>query len=244
MVPTIVLCAAFPDSASTADVPGRAAAGADSGPPGAVNLSPMKSDLPSATVERLPRYLRCIEQLPQSQLTISSRDLARLSNLTAAGVRRDISYLGTFGIRGVGYRVKELNDQIRHALGLTADRPVAVVGIGNLGSALANYTGFGNRGFRVVGLYDAAPSKIGTCLGGVEVRHISRLPDDARTTHISVGIIATPAGAAQQVATMLVEAGVRSILNFAPTVLQVPDDIHLRQVDVATELQILGYYMT
>ena len=170
--------------------------------------------------------------------------LGRLSNLTAAGVRRDISYLGTFGIRGVGYRVKELNDQIRHALGLTADRPVVVVGIGNLGSALANYTGFGNRGFRIVGLYDAAPSKIGTSLGGVEVRHISRLPDDARTTHISVGIIATPAGAAQQVATMLVEAGVRSILNFAPTVLRVPDDIHLRQVDVATELQILGYYMT
>jgi len=204
----------------------------------------MKSDLPSATVERLPRYLRCIERLPEAQQTISSGELARLSNLKAAGVRRDLSYLGTFGIRGVGYRVKELNDQIRHALGLTADRPVAVVGIGNLGSALANYTGFGNRGFRVVGLYDAAPSKIGTCLGGVEVRHISRLPDDARTTHISVGIIATPAGAAQQVATMLVEAGVRSILNFAPTVLQVPDDIHLRQVDVATELQILGYYMT
>ncbi|MXY77725.1 MAG: redox-sensing transcriptional repressor Rex [Acidimicrobiia bacterium] len=204
----------------------------------------MKSDLPSATVERLPRYLRCIERLPEAQQTISSGELARLSNLKAAGVRRDLSYLGTFGIRGVGYRVKELNDQIRHALGLTADRPVAVVGIGNLGSALANYTGFGNRGFRIVGLYDADPSKIGTSLGGVEVRHISRLPDDARTTRISVGIIATPAGAAQQVAAMLVDVGVRSILNFAPTVLQVPEDIHLRQVDVATELQILGYYMS
>ena len=220
------------------------AVGADSAFTDAVNLSPMKSDLPSATVERLPRYLRCIERLPEAQQTISSGELARLSNLKAAGVRRDLSYLGTFGIRGVGYRVKELNDQIRHALGLTADRPVAVVGIGNLGSALANYTGFGNRGFRIVGLYDADPSKIGTSLGGVEVRHISRLPDDARTTRISVGIIATPAGAAQQVAAMLVDVGVRSILNFAPTVLQVPEDIHLRQVDVATELQILGYYMS
>ena len=203
----------------------------------------MRSDIPAATVERLPRYLRCIERLPQSQRTISSSELARLSNLTAAGVRRDLSYLGTFGIRGVGYRVKELTDQIHHALGLTADRPVAVVGIGNLGSALANYAGFGNRGFRIVGLYDAAPSKIGSLVGGVEVRHISRLADDALGTGISVGVIATPVGAAQQVATTLVEAGVRSILNFAPTVLQVPQHVHLRQVDLATELQILGYYM-
>ena len=204
----------------------------------------MKSDLPAATVERLPRYLRCIEQLPTTQQTISSSELARLSNLTAAGVRRDLSYLGTFGIRGVGYRTKELGHGIREALGLTVDRPVVVVGIGNLGSALANYPGFGNRGFRIVGLYDADPAKIGTSVDGLPVRDVARLADDARTTRISVGIIATPAGAAQQVATLLVDIGVRSILNFAPTVLQVPSDIHLRQVDVATELQILGYYMT
>ena len=203
----------------------------------------MKSALPSATVERLPRYLRCIEQLPPSQLTISSKDLARISNLNAAGVRKDLSFLGSFGIRGVGYHVDELAARIRHALGLTEDRAVVVVGVGNLGSALANYGGFGNRGFRIVGLYDADPAKIGHQVGGIAVRCISQLTDDARTTDIAVGIIATPAKAAQGVASHLAEAGIPSILNFAPAVLDVPEGTHLRQVDLATELQILSFYL-
>ncbi|MCY3539880.1 MAG: redox-sensing transcriptional repressor Rex [Acidimicrobiia bacterium] len=203
-----------------------------------------RSDLPAATVERLPQYLRCVEQLPKSQLTISSQELARLSNLTAAGVRRDLSYLGTFGIRGLGYRVDDLVDRIRQVLGLTEARRVVVVGIGNLGSALANYTGFGKGGFRIVGLYDVDADKVDSTVGGIKVRHLSRLPDDARALTISVGIIATPFGAAQTVADLLVESGVSSILNFAPTVLQVPKGINLRYVDLATELRILGYYIT
>ena len=157
----------------------------------------MKPDLPAATVERLPRYLRCIEQLPPSRLTISSKDLARLSNLNAAGVRKDLSFLGSFGIRGVGYHVDELAARIRSALGLTVDRAVVVVGVGNLGSALANYGGFGNRGFRIVGLYDADPAKIGKRVGGIAVRCITMLAEDAESTDIAVGIIATPAGVAQ-----------------------------------------------
>ena len=204
----------------------------------------MKPDLPAATVERLPRYLRCIEQLPPSRLTISSKDLARLSNLNAAGVRKDLSFLGSFGIRGVGYHVDELAARIRRALGLTEDRAVVVVGVGNLGSALANYGGFGTRGFRIVGLYDADPAKIGKRVGGIAVRCITMLAEDAESTDIAVGIIATPAGAAQGVATLLSEVGIPSILNFAPAVLTVPEGIHLRQVDLATELQILSFYMS
>ena len=204
----------------------------------------MKPDLPAATVERLPRYLRCIEQLPPSRLTISSKDLARLSNLNAAGVRKDLSFLGSFGIRGVGYHVDELAARIRRALGLTEDRAVVVIGVGNLGSALANYGGFGNRGFRIVGLYDADPAKIGKRVAGIAVRCITMLAEDAESTDIAVGIIATPAGAAQGVATLLSEVGIPSILNFAPAVLTVPEGTHLRQVDLATELQILSFYMS
>ena len=204
----------------------------------------MKPDLPAATVERLPRYLRCIEQLPPSRLTISSKDLARLSNLNAAGVRKDLSFLGSFGIRGVGYHVDELAARIRRALGLTEDRAVVVVGVGNLGSALANYGGFGNRGFRIVGLYDADPAKIGKRVAGIAVRCITMLAEDTESTDIAVGIIATPAGAAQGVAALLSEVGIPSILNFAPAVLTVPEGIHLRQVDLATELQILSFYMS
>ena len=203
----------------------------------------MKGTLPAATVERLPRYLRCLEMLAPSRVTISSKELARLSNLNAAGVRKDLSYLGSFGMRGVGYHVDELAARIRRTLGMTEDRTVVVIGIGNLGSALANYGGFGNRGFRIVGLYDADPAKVGRKAGGITIRPIERLAKDAETTDIAVGIIATPAKAAQGVAALLSEAGVPSILNFAPTVLNVPDGIHLRQVDVATELQILGFYM-
>ncbi len=204
----------------------------------------MRSVLPAATVERLPRYLRCIQQLPSSQETISSVELAVHSNLTPAGVRKDLSYIGSLGTRGVGYQVRELEHRIRTTLGLVEDRPVAIIGMGNLGSALANYDGFGTMGFRIVSLYDTAPSKVGTNLGKIEVRHLRDMPSDVERLGISMGIIATPASAASQVAEMLVEAGVESILNFAPTALKVPSRIHLRQVDLATELQILSHYMT
>lgn len=214
-----------------------------SGACGSVNLRWMKPALPAATVERLPRYLRCLEQLPPAQPTISSKQLARISNLNAAGVRKDLSFLGSFGIRGVGYNVDELATRIRRALGLTEDRAVVVVGVGNLGSALANYGGFGQRGFRIVGLYDADPAKIGKRVGGISVRCITALSEDAKSGQIAVGIIATPGGVAQGVATLIAEAGIPSILNFAPAVLTVPDGTHLRQVDLATELQILSFYL-
>lgn len=209
----------------------------------AVNVTPMRGPLPGATVERLPRYLRCIEQLPPDRTTISSKDLALLSNMSAAGVRKDLSFLGSSGIRGVGYPVDELAARIRAALGLTRDREVVVIGVGNLGSALANYGGFWKRGFKIVGLYDADPAKVGAIVGGIEVRSVDTLARDARKSDIAVAIIATPAKAAQEVATLLSRAGIPSILNFAPAVLTVPEKTHLRQVDLATELQILSYYL-
>lgn len=204
----------------------------------------MNGNLPAAAVERLPRYLRCLELLPPSQVTISSKELARLCSLNAPGVRKDLSHLGSAGMRGVGYFVDELADRIRRRLGLTEDRAVAVIGVGNLGSALANYGGLGNRGFRIAGLYDVDAAKIGARVGGIAVRRLDQLPKDAGKNDISVGIIAAPAAAAQEIADLLCENGVPSILNFAPVVLSVPKGVHLRQVDVATELQILGFYMT
>lgn len=203
----------------------------------------MKPGIPKATVERLPRYLRCLEQLPGRQTTVSSTELARLSGVNSAKVRKDLSFLGSYGVRGVGYNVLDLAGQIRRELGLTEDRRVVVVGIGNLGTALAAYGGFENRGFTVVGLYDADASKVGTTVDRHEVRSIASLAEDAKTLDVTVGIITTPATVAQEVADQLVEAGVPAILNFAPAVLNVPAGVQVRQVDLATELQILSFYM-
>ena len=204
----------------------------------------MKPDIPKATVERLPRYLRCLEQLPRSRSTISSSDLARLSGVNSAKVRKDLSSLGSYGVRGVGYHVSDLAGQIRRELGLTEERKVVVVGIGNLGSALASYGGFSDRGFSIVGLYDVDPAKVGTTVDAHEVRSIDALATDVAANDVAIGIITTPAKVAQDVATRLVRAGVPSILNFAPALLKVPAGVQVRQVDLATELQILSFYMT
>ena len=195
-------------------------------------------------MERLPRYLRCLESLPPRRSTVSSTELARLSNVNAAKVRKDLSHLGTYGVRGVGYDAELLRVQIRRELGLTQEWDVAIVGVGNLGSALANYGGFVNRGFRIRGVFDADPAKVGTTIDGQTVRHIDELSADAAAGSIDIGVITTPAAVAQDVATRLVTAGARSILNFAPAELKVPRGVHVRQVDLATELQILSFYMS
>jgi redox-sensing transcriptional repressor len=162
--------------------------------------------------------------------------------VNAAKVRKDLSYLGTYGVRGVGYDVEYLLAEIGEALGLDVEAPVVIVGMGNLGQALAHYGGFSSRGFPIVALVDASPDKVGMVIDGIEVTHTDSLPELVDQLGVSVGIISTPGHAAQEVADALVDAGVRSILTFAPTVLQVPDSVPLRKVDVATELQILSYY--
>jgi redox-sensing transcriptional repressor len=199
--------------------------------------------IPGATVARLPEYLRILVQLAQRQhRTVSSGQLAELAGVNAAKVRKDLSYLGTYGTRGVGYDVDFLLFQMRVALGLTQDWPVLVVGAGNLGRALANYDGFGERGFPVVGVVDADPAKVGTRVGGFEVRSVDDLPELARGHESLIGVITTPAAAAQQVADQLVAAGVTAILNFAPVLVNVPETVSVRKVDLALELQILSFY--
>jgi redox-sensing transcriptional repressor len=202
-----------------------------------------KHRIPEATVARLPVYLRSLLEVAEAKTTtISSERLAELAGVNAAKVRKDLSYLGSYGTRGVGYDVEYLLYQISRELGLTHDWPVVIVGLGNLGHALANYRGFMARGFRIVALVDADPAKVGEQVGELMVRHLDDLPTIAAEESLAIGIIATPASAAQDVADQLVAAGVSSILNFAPAVLTVPADVFLRKVDLSIELQILSFY--
>ena len=199
--------------------------------------------IPDATVSRLPVYLRILgEQSAGGVYSISSDGLAELAGVNAAKVRKDLSYLGSYGTRGVGYEVDYLVYQVRRELGLTHDWPVVIVGAGNLGQALAGYGGFGERGFPVAGIVDVDESKVGSVLGGVRVRHIDELPQIVATKRVNIGVVATPGSAAQEAADLLVKAGVTSILNFAPIVLTVPRSIEVRKVDLAVELQILSYH--
>jgi redox-sensing transcriptional repressor len=198
--------------------------------------------IPEATVARLPVYLRSLLELGGGVSTVSSERLAEMAGVNAAKVRKDLSYLGSYGTRGVGYDVEYLLFQMSRELGLTQHWPVVIVGIGNLGHALANYGGFGASGFHVVALVDADTSKVGQLVGELAIRHLSELSDIVRSNSIAIGIIATPAGAAQEVADQLVTAGVTSILNFAPAVITVPDGVSLRKVDLAVELQILSFH--
>jgi redox-sensing transcriptional repressor len=199
--------------------------------------------IPEATVARLPVYLRTLVELRDDQATtISSERLAELAGVNAAKVRKDLSYLGTYGTRGVGYDVEFLLFQMSRELGLTKDWPVAIVGMGNLGAALANYGGFGERGFPIGALVDADRSKVGTMSGGHRIHHLDDLPELVAERGIAIGIVATPASVAQEVADRLVDAGVNSILNFAPAVITVDPPATLRKVDLALELQILSFY--
>ncbi|HEY5155293.1 MAG TPA: redox-sensing transcriptional repressor Rex [Acidimicrobiales bacterium] len=198
--------------------------------------------IPEATVARLPLYLRSLVELKGAVATISSERLAELAGVNAAKVRKDLSYLGSYGTRGVGYDVEYLVFQMSRELGLTQDWPVVIVGVGNLGQALANYGGFSDRGFPVAALVDADPAKVGTMIGDLRVRHIDELPQITAELGVTIGIIATPAGVAQDIADRLVAAGVTSVLNFAPSVVNVPDGASLRKVDLASELQILSFY--
>jgi redox-sensing transcriptional repressor len=204
---------------------------------------PAFPDLPEATIARLPEYLRALHNLGEGGAdTISSEGLAAAAGVNSAKLRKDLSHLGSYGTRGVGYDVTLLIEQIEYVLGLEQRRAVCLVGVGNLGHALAGYDGFASRGFKIVALFDADPKKVGECIHGLDVRHIDELGQAAVDESIAIGVIATPAGAAQAVADELVAAGVTSILNFAPCVLSVPPGVAVRKVDLAIELQILSFH--
>jgi len=199
--------------------------------------------IPEATVGRLPRYLQALAGMAADGTTVaSSEELAQAAGVTSAKVRKDLSHLGSYGTRGVGYDIAYLIHQIRRELGLTQDWGIAIAGIGNLGHALANYKGFADRGFRVSALVDVDPAKVGELVGELEVVHIDDLAALVEDRAIAIGVIATPATAVQDVGDRMVAAGIRSILNFAPAPLVAPPGVSVRSVDLAVELQILAYY--
>ena len=199
--------------------------------------------IPDATVARLPLYLRALNGMAERGTpTVSSEDLALAAGVNSAKLRKDLSHLGSYGTRGVGYDVQYLIYQISRELGLTQDWAVAIVGVGNLGRALANYGGFASRGFRIAGLLDADPQVVGDRIAGLVVEHTDELESVIKKRGVSIVVIATPATAAQQVCDRVIAAGVTSILNFAPVVLAVPDGVDVRKVDLSIELQILAFH--
>lgn len=199
--------------------------------------------IPEATVARLTIYGRALVGLADDAVrTVSSSELAALAGVNAAKVRKDISHLSSPGTRGVGYDVDRLLRQINLVLGEGLSSPVVIVGVGNLGRALSRYDGFQAAGFPIACLVDANPSMVGERVAGIEVSHIDDLEHLVGETGCVVGIIATPAEAAQEVADRLVVGGVRSILNFAPCLVEGAAGVEVRKVDLATELQILRYY--
>ena len=207
------------------------------------NGGPSQRLLPAATVSQLPVYLRSLIDLAERGVaTVASGELARDAGVTPAKLRKDLSHLGSLGVRGVGYDVEYLRRQIEDALGLTHDWPVVIVGMGNLGQALARYGGFEARGFRMVGLLDVDPRVVGTEIGALTVRHCDGLETVVVENQVVIAVLSTPFAAAQPVADRLVAAGVTSILNFAPLTLEVPPTVDVRQVDLGVELQILSFH--
>jgi redox-sensing transcriptional repressor len=199
-------------------------------------------EIPRATVGRLALYLQALDELGRP--TISSEEIATAVGVNAAQVRRDLSYLGHQGVRGVGYDSDHLRGAIMRELGLMETVGVAIIGAGHLGQALAGYGGFLHRGFSVTGLYDIDPNKVGRSVHGFPIKHIDSMDADARSGLFAIAIIATPAEHAPDVLARLGKAGVRSILNFAPAVLRPPAAVEVRNVDLSTELQILSFYRT
>jgi redox-sensing transcriptional repressor len=199
--------------------------------------------IPEATIARLPLYLRVLYACAEQGIaTVSSEELAAAAGVNSAKLRKDLSHLGSYGTRGVGYDVDYLVYQVSRELGLTQDWPVVIVGAGNLGRALANYGGFVSRGFTIAAMLDSDPAIVGSSIARLTVRHVDEIEPVIARHQVSIGVIATPAGAAQGVCDRLVAAGVTSILNFAPVVLSVPVGVDVRKVDLSIELQILAFH--
>jgi redox-sensing transcriptional repressor len=198
-----------------------------------------------STVRRLSMYLRYLEDLDtRGQQTASSDELAQLCGTTPAQVRKDLSFFGSFGKRGLGYPVHELTDQLRGILGLEHEWRVVIIGAGKIGAALANYRGFLQRGFRVVGVYDNDPEKIGQPWDGNVVRPMSELVPDVKREQALIAVLAIPAEGAQEVVDVVVDAGIRAILNFAPAQIAVPPHVSLKSVNMAMELEGLSFALT
>ena len=197
------------------------------------------------TVRRLSLYLRFLEEFQhEGASTVSSEALAARGGTTSAQVRKDLSFFGSFGKRGLGYAVPELSRRLREILGLGRRYRVAMIGAGKIGSALVQYRGFRQRGFDIVAIYDSDPAKIGRQWNGLSVQHIDALEAELARRPVDMAVLVTPAEAAQAVTDRLVRAGVKAILNFAPAQLTVPDDVEVKTVNLALELETLSYALT
>jgi redox-sensing transcriptional repressor len=201
--------------------------------------------VPEATIKRLSIYMRVLKDMEKKGVeVISSAELADICGVNAAQIRKDLTYFGEFGIRGVGYYVKELHFDIRKVLGLNQRRNVALVGVGNLGRALASYKNFAEHGYNFAAAFDVDPQKVGESLaGGIRVYDMNDLPQVAQEKAIEIAIITTPAETAQTAANRITAAGIRGILNFAPTQIQVPDGVKVKKVDLTTEFDNLVYHL-
>ena len=198
-----------------------------------------------STVRRLSLYLRFLEESAQRGLvTISSDELARRGGTTSAQVRKDLSFFGSFGKRGLGYSVPELTESLREILGLRREWQVIIVGDGKIGTALAQYRGFRQRGFSVIAVYDRDPKKIGTKWDSLTVRDMEQIEHDIARERPDIVVLTTPGDEAQKVVDRLVKAGIRALLNFAPVQLQVPPDVTLKNVNMAMELEGLSFALT
>ena len=196
------------------------------------------------TIRRLSVYTRCLLQLEEDGVkTISSQELAERFNLNSAQVRKDLAYFGEFGVRGIGYYVSGLKAELQKILGLDREWAVALVGFGNLGSALFNYRGFTRQGFRIAAIFDDDSAKAGGTVRGIPVFTSAVLGHEVKARGIQIAIVAVPSEAAQAVTDQLVAAGIRAVLNFAPTRLKVPRDVRLTQVDLSIELETLSFYL-
>lgn len=211
-------------------------------PTGGPHMPPSVSRIPQATVGRLAIYLEVLgSMVERGVVTVSSEELATAAGVGSAKLRRDLSHLGRSGIRGVGYDVTRLRERIERGLGLDHQHRVVLVGIGHLGTALARYSGFNRKGFRMVGLFDRASDRVGNRLGTLTVRDVVELPDACRELVPTIGVVATPDEPAAAVARVLVEGGVRSILNFTSADFDLPDRIEQRRVDLAIDMQVLTF---
>ncbi|MBI4637427.1 MAG: redox-sensing transcriptional repressor Rex [Candidatus Rokubacteria bacterium] len=200
--------------------------------------------IPEMTVHRLSVYTRCLLQLEEDGVkTVSSQELAERFDLNSAQVRKDLAYFGEFGVRGIGYYVSGLKAELQKILGLDREWPVALVGFGNLGSALFHYRGFSRQGFRIVAVFDDDPGKATREVDSVPIFPSRDLAREVRARGIQIAILAVPPEAAQTVTDRLVAAGIRALLNFAPARLRVPRDVRLKNVDLSIELETLSFYL-
>jgi redox-sensing transcriptional repressor len=201
-------------------------------------------EIPDIVIRRLPIYARTLDFLASEGVTtVSSSELGERIGVTAAQIRRDLSYFGEFGKQGKGYNVQYLLNQVRDILNLSRQWGVALVGVGQLGQAIARYNGFTDKGFEISALFDADSRKVGTQLNNLPIHHFSEIPEVVQELGLVVAIVAVPASHAQEVVNLLVQAGVKAILNYAPINIQVPDDVRTRHLDPVVALQSMTYYL-